>query len=99
MGRKDWWYLPIAYLGLATGAVVWIAMGRNPAAVVALLVGGSWYFYLLITDFATLWAWHWPFESTVGEQVKALDRRLDLGANLRLLAIIALAMLWLARVA
>jgi len=99
MGRRDWWHLPIAYMGLAAGAVVWIAVGRNPVAVMTLLVGGSWYFYLLITDLATLWAWHWPFESTVGERVEALDRRLDLSANLRLLAIIALAMLWLARVA
>jgi hypothetical protein len=99
MGRKDWWHLPLSYAGLVAGGVVWIATGRHPFAVVCLLGGGSWFFYLVVRDLATAWAWHWPFNRTVGEVFDTLDQRFNLRANLAFSTILAIAMWWLARIA
>ncbi|WP_176317910.1 hypothetical protein [Burkholderia vietnamiensis] len=99
LGRRDWWHFPASYIALALGVVGWIAAGRHGLGVVALLAGGAWFFYLLITDLATMWTWHWPFRSSVSEYLGAIDRRLNLKANASLFVIVAVAMLFLARVA
>lgn len=99
MGRRDWWHFPASCIGLALGFVVWIATGRHGVGVVALLAGGAWWFSLLVADFFTMWTWHWPFQSSPSEYLGALDRRLNLKTNASILVMVAVAMLFLARVA
>lgn len=99
MQRRDWWHWPLSSLTLVAGATVWIFTGRHPVAVVALLCGGAWWFSMLIRDIFTLWAWNWPFERTIPNQLQALDKRFNVFENIGLFVVVALAMLWLARVA
>jgi hypothetical protein len=97
--RRDWWHWPISYLSLAAGASVWIATGRDPIAIIALLGGGAWWFALLITDLLTMWTWRWPFTQTIADQFEALNKRFNLLENAGLFVIVALGMLFVARVA
>jgi hypothetical protein len=99
MGRRGWWHFPASYIALALGAVGWIVAGRHGVGIVALLAGGAWFFYLLMTHLATMWAWGWPFQSSPSEYLGALDRRLNLKANASIFILVAVAMLFLARVA
>lgn len=99
LGRRDWWHWAASYLPLAAGAVAYVGTGQREVGVVALLAGGGFFFYLLFTDLATMWAWGWPFQLSPSEYVAALDRRLNIKANASLFIIVAVAMLFLARVA
>ncbi|PAK14875.1 hypothetical protein DF156_22355 [Burkholderia ubonensis] len=99
MGRRDWWHFAVSHVVLVLGVVGWITMGRHGLGVVALLGGGAWWFSLVVTDFFQMWTWHWPFQSSVGEYLGALDQRLNLKPNLSLFVIVAVAMLFLAHVA
>ncbi|CAB3805367.1 hypothetical protein LMG28614_06192 [Paraburkholderia ultramafica] len=99
MRRRDWWHWPAACVALAAGAAGWIATGRHGVGVVALLGGGAWWFSLLVTDLCTLWSWRWPFQSSPSEYLGALDQRLNLKTNASIFVIVAVAMLFLARVA
>ncbi|HDR8990022.1 TPA: hypothetical protein QDA96_006020 [Burkholderia vietnamiensis] len=99
MRRKDWWKWPVSYAALVAGALVWIATDRHSFGVVVLLASGAAWFYMLATDLVTMWTWQWPFQSTPSEYLDALDRRLNIKANASLFVIVAVAMLFLARVA
>lgn len=98
MGRRDWWHFPASYVALVPGAIAWIATGRHPVAVVLLMGGGVFWYTLLVKDLFTMWSWHWPF-GTIADQFEALNRRFNLVENAGLFVIVALAMLFVARVA
>jgi hypothetical protein len=46
-----------------------------------------------------MWTWRWPFTQTIADQFEALNKQFNLLENAGLFVIVALGMLFVARVA
>lgn len=99
MGRRDAWHWAASYAALAAGALVWFAAGRHEVGVMALVAGAAGRFFHVFGDLFTMWSWKWPFERTIADQFQSLNKRFNLLENAGLFLIVALGMLFFARVA